>query len=447
MCYIAPIYRSVVSAFALIVFMNGASAEDQARHKEAEEIVAKLIDVHPNADAITKTSAWTTTRDDFIAGADRRDEPAYLVSLLELLSVFEDGHTTLPIGAALSDGKFLYRLPLRFRVFDDGLFVTDAKDDAMAIRGGRVVSINDIAISDVMERFAAIWPADNVAWTQHDAGLLGLPALLAGLEILESETAMATIKVEFANGKSAEAILTPDVAAGADRQELPRKRSRQEAWANEVQETNYVLFIDDYNAIYLSLNEVGGSDTQPFEMLVDEVGRHLDAGAAEKIIIDLRRNAGGDNTLAERLRRLVATSSLNRPGGVIILIAPQTFSAAMNVAARFERDSFAVFIGGPTGASPNHFGDPIVYRGSETNLLMIISTLYWQDSTPFDQRDWIAPDVLASSTFQDWIEGRDEALDIALRYEPATEDQNTADWYNPWARLSQEKEWRPFWKR
>ena len=204
--------------------------------------------------------------------------------------------------------------------------------------------------------------------------------------------------------------------------------------------------IGDPRAIYLPLATIQDGQDQSFEELTSEVATLLELPDVDRIIVDLRRNSGGDNTLAERLRRMVARSDLNYLGGIVVLIAPQTFSAAINVAARFERDSFAIFVGSPSGAGPNHYGDSSRFRGSASKLPYIVSTLSWQDSVPFDNRIWIKPDIPAAQVFSDWLAGRDPALDLALSADLGRgldEDQ----WYSPWRRPSQSAEWQPFWRR
>ncbi|MBK6490948.1 MAG: hypothetical protein IPF97_04295 [Sphingomonadales bacterium] len=50
-----------------------------------------------------------------------------------------------------------------------------------------------------------------------------------------------------------------------------------------------------------------------------------------------------------------------RWGGLYLLIGPQTFSAAQNLANRLERETLAIFVGTPTGGAPNHYGDATLF--------------------------------------------------------------------------------------
>jgi hypothetical protein len=118
----------------------------------------------------------------------------------------------------------------------------------------------------------------------------------------------------------------------------------------------------------------------------------------------------------------------------------------MNFATRLERETDALFVGEPTGGSPNHFGDPKIAPGPVSKIPYLISTLRWQDSTPFDARPWILPDLPAPPTFADYVAGRDLALERALAHEIAVDPDWRLRVVKPWERASQKKSWRFFYE-
>jgi hypothetical protein len=65
----------------------------------------------------------------------------------------------------------------------------------------------------------------------------------------------------------------------------------------------------------------------------------------------------------------------------------------MKSATRLERETDALFVGETTGGVPNHFGDAQFAHGPASKIPYIIANLQWQDSAPFDEREWILPDV------------------------------------------------------
>ena len=93
--------------------------------------------------------------------------------------------------------------------------------------------------------------------------------------------------------------------------------------------------------------------------------------------------------------------------------SPGRLSAAQLLANALEKHTNAIFVGEPTGSSPNHYGELGQLLLPKTGLTVFYSQLYWQ-ADPRDQRPWIAPDIAAPLTYADLAAGRDPAL-LAIR--------------------------------
>jgi len=141
--------------------------------------------------------------------------------------------------------------------------------------------------------------------------------------------------------------------------------------------------------------------------------RHLDAGDAQGLAVDLRHNGGGDNRLNWPLiEGIKARPRINRPGHVFALVGRGTFSAAMHCAVWLERHTACIFVGEPTGNSPNHFGDAIDYELPNCKLTVRVSSLWWQESFPDDTRPAITPRHRVEYTAADYARGHDAGLAV-----------------------------------
>jgi hypothetical protein len=103
-------------------------------------------------------------------------------------------------------------------------------------------------------------------------------------------------------------------------------------------------------------------------------------------------------------------------GRLFTIIGRRTFSAAMNCANALEQHTNTLFVGEPTGTSPNHYGDAARIVLPHSGLSVFASTLYWQDSSPQDTRPWIAPHLPVAMTREDYLANRDPALEAILEY-------------------------------
>ena len=99
---------------------------------------------------------------------------------------------------------------------------------------------------------------------------------------------------------------------------------------------------------------------------------------------------------------------------IFVLVGRNTFSAAQNFINRVERWTGATFVGEPSSSSPNFVGEENEIVLPYSRVRGSISNLYWQDSDPWDDRPWIAPDLPVVLTAQEYFQGVDPALDRVL---------------------------------
>jgi hypothetical protein len=140
----------------------------------------------------------------------------------------------------------------------------------------------------------------------------------------------------------------------------------------------------------------------------------IEAAKPTKLIIDMRDNGGGDNTVgyAEILKPIEARPDLNARGRLYVLIGPLTFSAAMNNAAQFQDETKAVLVGQTIGEQPNSYQEPRQFRLPNSHLVVRVSTLWYafRKSGP----NVVAPEKEIVPTWDDARNGRDPVLDWVL---------------------------------
>lgn len=433
-----------IALFATTLATAGVTLAEDYRG-EAEQLAREIIEIHPRGAEIAVSPEYIKAREALLAMAGDADLPHYAMALGRMFHAANDGHTaSIPIFSDLPE--FTQRYPLRLKRFVDGLYVVEARGAARPMLGARLTRIGGRDIDALVRNFATAQAAGNRAWPTRwtEIGLV-IPGILVGLDAAAPGPA-PSVRFEGVGRDSGpvHATLTPDMDANEESHRIDRKKTVLETLSGE--QTNSVFEIGDGRALVLAIGAMEDGETQSFEAFTAAAAAALRTSKAGRVIIDLRDNGGGNNMLAEPLRRTLIRSRYNRTGGIYVLTSPATFSAAMNFATRLERETDALFVGEPTGGSPNHFGDAKIAQAPISKIPYLISTLRWQDSTPFDAREWILPDLPAPPAFTDYVAGRDAALEAALAHD-AGGDPGT-DWrervVKPWARESQKASWRFF---
>jgi len=158
----------------------------------------------------------------------------------------------------------------------------------------------------------------------------------------------------------------------------------------------------------------------------DKVFAFADARQIERFVLDIRRNGGGNGYLNQPIiHGLIKRDLINQPGKLFTIIGRGTYSAAMMLTDDLEKHTKTLFVGEPTGASPNMYGDAEKIVLPNSGLEVWASALRWVYSEPRDSRPWIAPDIPAALTAADYRAGRDPALDAILRHMPSPADAAT----------------------
>lgn len=412
---------------------------------EAEVVIEHIYARHPLGIALKVDSSFQSRARALVAQANDFDVPRFGVRMMELLTTIGDGHTVL-IPYSLKSEEFQTRLPVRLMRFEDGYYVTAATPAAAPLLGARVTAVAGVPVDEIIRRFAAVQPKDNLAWAARWAHLaLAVPGLLVGLDVIGVPDA-PVIAIEGQLHRERVILGVRSVPVEVDEfMEIDRVPTAANRWLTEEGTRNFIRVLGQHRALYVSFGSVGDTEGRRFEVFMKQWVDAIERAAVDRMVVDLRSNGGGDNMLAEPIRRHIVRSRFNRLGRLYVLTDPGTFSAAQNFATRLERETDALFVGEPTGGRPNHFGDPEVLEGPATGGTYLVSTLRWQDSSPFDDRPWILPDIPVAPSFADYLAGRDRVLDAALSH-VVKGDEEPERWAEPWNRASQKAAWSFFWE-
>jgi hypothetical protein len=169
--------------------------------------------------------------------------------------------------------------------------------------------------------------------------------------------------------------------------------------------------------MYFQYNACQELDDRPLDKFADELFDRVEGDDIDTLVIDLRWNGGGNLFVTRPLfARLLQCKKVLKPGCLFVIAGRHTFSAAMVFAAQLERYTPAIFVGEPTGSSPNFVGETNLVTLPYSKMLVSISNLAWQNAAASDRRPWIAPRIRTPLSFAVWKQGRDEAVEAIVRF-------------------------------
>jgi peptidase S41-like protein len=343
--------------------------------------------------------------------------PPHLVAaeIARIVASLGDGHTRLTIPVDPNAGFFsghtptklpddpalrFHHLPVRFAWFADGLVITSAANKNLI--GHRVARIGTKSVDEAVKAMAPLAAADNDGMRRMViADFLAIPELLNAAGIAPS-TDRVTV----------DGVVLDAVPFGAEVPWLAKSDPRP-FW-----------FEQHDRLVYFAFNEVANGEKETLAAFTERLFKFIDEHHIDALVIDLRANPGGNGALYKPLLHALIRAPRLR---VFALIGPRTFSAATMFATALEQNTNAIFIGEPTGGSPNGFGDSRKLVLPSSGLTVRVATLYWQRSDPRDSRNSITPHLTVVPSSADFAAHRDLVMQSATHLADAMRKKGSLD--------------------
>jgi hypothetical protein len=340
------------------------------------------------------------------AAIPRLNGDEVLVGLMRIVALVGDGHTHLDLPPS-----FL-RYPLELQWFGDELRVVAAAAPYHAAVGARVLAIGSTPINDAMSRATQIVPrGENDGRTRLLATMqLTSPEVLRGLGVVANRE-NAPFALELATGERATMTLSPARLGDFSSWRLAAGE-KPPLYLQRLNEPWWTEFLPDTQTVYFSFARY--PPEAEFRDRAAALGKLLDESHARRLVIDLRRNGGGDFT---RFRQVLlpiikARAAINRKGGLFVVTGPGTFSAATVNALDLRNEANATLAGSPTGMRPTHYGEHGEFRLPNSGFRISYSTQYHRFGSATDSA--VVPDRHIEPTWAEFRAGRDPVMEWIL---------------------------------
>ena len=368
---------------------------------------------------------WHTT--DPVAFAERRGElersiasqplPVARFELARWIATIGDGHTLVPL-LPLSQDRFCDEsprryLPLRFELFDNGLFVVGADRRFARFVGMKVRTLGGRPVSQALEIAQSALPRRTRGFAQEYA-----PEWLMSEDVLSGGGLLSgdgTLSVGIGH-------LSP--------QQVPLVACSRFDWLHSrtdgpVMRENWRFAPDpsaDFRGDLMSMNK---GVLHIFELRVPDRNkagnyfRTLLRGPPNdgNLIIDLRNTIGGDGTMIEPLFEALADRfGADWAARTVVLQGRRTHSAGIMLLSALRKAGVASF-GQATGDAPSHYGETQAVRLPSFGTMLLYASDFYDTDRPGDGRANILPDHRISFMAGDYFAGRDPTMVAARTHE------------------------------
>jgi tetratricopeptide repeat protein len=436
--------RQLVMLFVFTISFTAASMSqepqrdrpvDPAGLKGSKDLTAEQWreDLHYFAREFPKThrnAFHSVKREDFEAAVKRLDERIpqlkrhqIIVEFSKLVAMIGDGHTCFHSFYEPVIG--FRRYPVSFYWFSDGLYVRAADPRYAAALGGRVVKLGRASAEEALRAATTIDGHDNDMWPKQTA-----PWRLSTAEVVDAlgltdDMEHTPLTVEK-DGKQVTVVLTPESVPNEQLNSpllpagwLDTQGNAGMLWQKDLKNPYWYQYLPEHHSLYVQFNAVANKPDISLADFFQSVFDYADSHPVDRMVLDMRNNGGGNNYLPPPLiKGIMRSPKLNPRGRVYVIIGRHTFSAAQNTVNWLKKWTDVIFVGEPTGSSPNQFGDAVPVRLPHSGIAPYASTVWWQDVDERRHDPWVAPDVSVEMSGADYRRGYDPILEAALTAGP-----------------------------
>jgi hypothetical protein len=403
--------------------------------EDLHQLERTIVQVHPNPFANIEEASF----DQLVKSLDKEigslSDKEIVVRLAEIVGSIQDGHTRLSFprehpeiglefghaGTPLSNSPNLSfkQLPLAFEEFDDGIFVVGATRKFGNYIGSKLLSVDKTSSADAMRIVQRITFSENAQLQiLMGADRLSLPEALMALGIVSDQNQI-TLVLKDAMGRKSTAIVEPlpqgkiDWIDAFTGQEKPLREQNPE-------KKFWYQYLPQSGILFAQIDEITDTEIKlaKFATEIVKEAERLDA----KLVIDLRSNFGGSGDLNRTLElAIVQSKELNQYGRTFVITGRRTFSAAQFLVNFFDKYTRALFVGEPTGARPDHYGDSKKTRLENSGLTLRVSSLHWSSFKANDERSATDPDIHGPWNAEAYFSGRDPSLELIAGFQGSFE--------------------------
>jgi hypothetical protein len=351
---------------------------------------------------------------------DRLSDYQVVVELSKISAAIGDGHTYIH-----TDRLKQYWLPLRIAVFEEGFYVLNTNTEYEELMGGEIIAFGEKPISEVIENLkttcATDLKYDEKDYFAHLPVKMMQASLLHAMGLVRTPEKL-TIKIQKA-GKVIEKELISLDMTGEDFAKLSMqnyfdKEIKRPVSFQNTTKNYWFTYLKEAKAMYLAYNSSQQEESEKMDEMSERLVSEFDKTNAEKLVIDVRRNGGGNSNIHKRLvKSIINHPRINQKGNLIVLMGSRTFSAANIFILDFEKNANVITIGEHGRGKPNHYSENHFFTLPNSKIRCSVSELYRVDSHKDDTRIRIEPMVKVLTTFQDFSENRDAVLEAALSYQ------------------------------
>lgn len=187
-------------------------------------------------------------------------------------------------------------------------------------------------------------------------------------------------------------------------------------YAEQANNPFWFAYLQDSRTLYVRYNAC--RDAAGFAAMTNQVFATAASNPVARLVVDVRGNPGGDNTVLAPFLHALENSPLARPDRLFVLMDRGTFSSGMLTAVELVDFAHATTVGEALGEKPNSYGDIGTFSLPYSHMTITYATEYI--TTTAADPAALVPDIPVDTSYAAYAQGEDPVLDAVLALKPAS---------------------------
>jgi hypothetical protein len=400
--------------------MLGAQTEGEIDWDyEIDLLGRELAEKHPNLFFRMDSAFFFHEMRKVAAEAPGKSRFYIAVKLQQILAKMGDAHTLVNYHFDVDKSLIL---PIESYWFKDGIYITQTDREYETLLGKKLSAINGIPLQVIIDSLSTLLVHDSPSQVKYH-----VPRMLTWSQLLSffgfSDIKNVNIHVINEAGEEEKVSIHLPASLGEmlkiEGEILPLGWQDPKAYFREQYFEKDKIYYVQYNRCWSrEVEEDYGSGATAlfmpsFKEFHKQVFQVLRKKEVDKLIFDLRFNSGGHPDQGSEFVADLHKSRIKGKGQFFLFVGRKTQAEAMINALDFMRGADVVVVGEESGGRPNHFGEVKRFVLPESGLIVSHSSSYFRllEGDP----DSLVPDVEASISFQQYLQGVDPALEAVRK--------------------------------
>ena len=435
---------ALIICFLLSVIICALGQQEEAWQDDLDYLVERIEIMHPDPYAFYPRDEFYKLKERLFKEIPKLSDVDIVLSISEMLATLQDGHTRWAFEH--SDPQWLQQsfhvLPVIHYAFEDGIYIMAGLKQYQSLVGLKVIQIGEIPIDEVTAKLGKMWSHDNQFGEKKFLYYtLSMAEMLKKAGVVEDKGEITMVLQNGQDEKITVQLPLVDfftmapIFGGSWYPQTGNNliAMNQEAdnplplWLRNPAEKFWFDYIEEEKIMFLEINSLNfphgnGRERSPFGILCDQFFETFDQSGAEKMVIDIRTNTGGNHVELPLLEGIMARPDINRPDRLFLITGRVTFSAAVHLTTILKRFTNITIIGEPTSGRPNHYGAVRAFRlPNHPQVEIHCSVDYYQDSEPFDFNIANMPDIITKMSAAEYQNNIDPAMRAVKNYDRITD--------------------------